>query len=76
MAASDGARTWQGVRSDRALGSQCRRTSGLVGAGHRARARRCACEYAPEVVQFALLAIRHSAFLKGFWIGDCQAVRP
>ena len=36
------ARTWQGVRSHRAARSQCRGTSRLVGAGHRARARRCA----------------------------------
>src|SRR5262249_30851346 len=40
MAAPDGARTWQGVRSHRAARSQCRPTSRLVGAGHRARARR------------------------------------
>ena len=34
MAAADGARTWQGVRSHRAARSQCRRTSRLVVAGH------------------------------------------
>jgi hypothetical protein len=42
MAASDGARSRQGVRSDRAAGRQCSRTSRLVRAGHRAGARRCA----------------------------------
>jgi len=41
MAAADGARTWQGVRSHRAARSQCLRTSRLVGAGYRARPRRC-----------------------------------
>ena len=42
MAASDGARTWRGIRSHCITWSRCRRTSRLVGAGYRARARRCA----------------------------------
>src|SRR5262249_55507505 len=33
MAAADGARTWQGVRSHRAARSRCRRTGRLVVAG-------------------------------------------
>src|SRR5262249_1084408 len=40
MAAADGTRTWQGIRSHRTARSQCRRASRLVGAGHRAHAHR------------------------------------